>query len=99
MSTLQQFALYNLSPALVGGTLAWAAVGAGVHLLGVRNGKLRFCLFSAPLVKSTLLLLGAEAIHSPLIATDEPATIVFPAALIDRLSADGLLPRLGRRRH
>ncbi len=186
MSTLQQFALYNLSLALVGGTLAWAVVGTGVYLLGVRHGKLRFCVFAAPLLKSTLLLLGiglvlpwprevfaawheqalgpsqvlpffllftgsvivvqslltsrsrrgalaaatpaetasprltgaldrvmlqleerreillercgcepgvkrprllvsTEDIHSPLIATDEPATIVFPEALIDRL--------------
>ena len=58
MSALEQFGLYNLLPALVGGALAWAVVGAGVYALGVRHGRLRFCLFGAPLVKSTLLLLG-----------------------------------------
>ena len=39
MSTLQQFALYNLSPALVGGTLAWAVVGTGVYLCRLRAGS------------------------------------------------------------
>jgi len=58
MSALEQFGLYNLLPALVGGALVWAVVGAGVYALSVHHGKLRFCLFSAPLIKSTLLLLG-----------------------------------------
>ena len=58
MTALQQFAANNLLPALVGGVIAWASIGSAVHLLGVRNGKLRLCLLSAPLLKSTLLLLG-----------------------------------------
>lgn len=58
MDTLVQFGLYNLLPALVGGVLVWAVVTAGVYTLEIRHGKLRLCLFSAPLIKSTLLLLG-----------------------------------------
>lgn len=58
MSALQQFVLNNLLPALVAGALAWATVWAGIHVLRVRHGKLRLCLFTAPLLKSTLVLLG-----------------------------------------
>ena len=58
MNAIQQFALYNLLPALVGGAIAWAAIGSAIYLLGVRHGKLRLCLLSVPLLKSTLLLLG-----------------------------------------
>ena len=58
MNAIQQYALYNLLPALVGGAIAWAAIGSAIYLLGVRHGKLRLCLLSVPLLKSTLLLLG-----------------------------------------
>lgn len=58
MSTLQQFLLYNLLPALVAGTVTWAAIWAGIELLRIRQGKLRLCLLAAPLIKSTLVLLG-----------------------------------------
>lgn len=58
MSAPAQFAVYNLVPALVGGVVVWAVVAVGVRAFGVRHGKLRLCLFSTPLIKSTLLLLG-----------------------------------------
>ncbi len=58
MSGLSQFVAYNLAPAIIGGTLAWILVAVGVYALRIRRGKLRLCLFSAPLLKSTLLLLG-----------------------------------------
>ena len=58
MNTVEQFVLYNLLPALVTGAVAWAMIWAGIQLLGVRDGKLRLCLLTAPLVKSTLVLLG-----------------------------------------
>jgi len=58
MSTPAQFVLYNLLPAIFGGLLVWALVAVGVYALAIRHGKLRLCLYSAPLIKSTLLLLG-----------------------------------------
>ncbi len=58
MSVLAQFALNNLLPALLAGSLAWAFVHAAVRVLGIRHGRLRLCLYAAPLLKSTLVLLG-----------------------------------------
>jgi len=71
MDALAQFGLYNLLPAIVGGVLVWGLVAGGVYALGVRHGKLRLCLFSAPLVKSTLLLLGVGLVLPwPRVATE-----------------------------
>lgn len=58
MSALAQFGRYNLLPAIAGGVLVWMLVAVGAYALGIRHGKLRLCLFAAPLIKSTLLLLG-----------------------------------------
>ncbi len=95
MNALVQFGLYNLLPALVGGVMVWALVAGGVYALGVRNGKLRLCLFSAPLIKSTLLLLGiglvlpwpreaAEAVHGQALEPSQvlPFFMLFTGAAI-----------------
>ena len=58
MSPATRFLLYNLLPAMVAGAFVWALVHAGVHLLRIRHGKLRLCLYMAPLIKSTLVLVG-----------------------------------------
>ncbi|HJO05701.1 MAG TPA: M56 family metallopeptidase [Acidobacteriota bacterium] len=58
MTGVTRFLLYNMLPALVAGGVAWALVHAGVRLLGIRHGKLRLCLYMAPLVKSTLVMAG-----------------------------------------
>lgn len=58
MSTALDFLRFNLLPGFAIGALMWAVVALGVWLLGVRQGKLRLCLFAAPLVKSTLVILG-----------------------------------------
>jgi len=58
MATAFDFLRFNLFPGVAAGVLMWAVVILGVWLLGVRQGKLRLCLFAAPLVKSTLVILG-----------------------------------------
>lgn len=58
MNAASQFLLNNLLPAIVAGCLAWAFVHLAVYLFGIRHGKLRLCLYLAPLLKSTLVLLG-----------------------------------------
>jgi len=58
MSVAFDFVRFNLLPGIAAGALMWAVVALGVWLLGVRQGKLRLCLFAAPLVKSTLVILG-----------------------------------------
>jgi len=58
MGTALDFVRFNLLPGIAVGVLMWAVVSAGVWLLGVRQGKLRLCLFAAPLAKSTLVILG-----------------------------------------
>lgn len=58
MSALYRFGFYNVLPALAGGVIVWLFVGGAVRLLRIRQGTLRLCLFAAPLVKSTLLLIG-----------------------------------------
>ncbi len=62
MSVMTRFLLHNLLPALVAGAVAWSAIQAGIHLLGIHRGKLRLCLLFAPLLKSTLVLLGAAVV-------------------------------------
>lgn len=58
MSTVLDFVRFNLLPGVAAGMAMWAVVTAGVWLSGLRQGKLRLCLFAAPLVKSTLVILG-----------------------------------------
>lgn len=58
MSPVARFLLYNLLPAMAAGIFAWALVHAGIQLLRIRHGKLRLCLYMAPLIKSTLVLTG-----------------------------------------
>lgn len=55
---LVRFLGNNLLPALMAGAVAWLAVAVGVRLLDIRHGRLRLCLFLAPPIKSTLVLLG-----------------------------------------
>ncbi len=95
MDTLIRFGLYNLLPAIVGGVLVWAVVAVGVYALRIRHGKLRLCLFSAPLIKSTRLLLGiglvlpwprdaAWALHERALAPSQvlPFFMLFTGAAI-----------------
>jgi len=102
MNALAQFGLYNLLPAVAGGVLVWMVVAVGVYALGIRHGKLRLCLFSAPLVKSTLLLLGiglvlpwprsvADAWHAQALAPSRvlPFFMLFTGAAIMLQSAVG----------
>ncbi len=58
MSVASQFLLNNVLPALVAGSLTWAFVHLAVHVFRIQHGKLRLCLYLAPLLKSTLVLLG-----------------------------------------
>ena len=58
MNIAFDFVRFNLLPGIAAGALMWGVVTLGVWLLGVRHGKLRLCLFVAPLVKSTLVILG-----------------------------------------
>jgi hypothetical protein len=58
MSVALDFVRFNLLPGIAAGALMWAVVSLGVWLLRVRQGKLRLCLFAAPLAKSTLVILG-----------------------------------------
>lgn len=55
---IERFLTGNLLPALVAGVVAWGMVSLGVRLFGIRHGRLRLCLFLAPPIKSTLVLLG-----------------------------------------
>ena len=58
IAVVTQFLLYNLLPAFAAGLIAWLLIYAGVQLFRIRHGKLRLCLLVAPLVKSTLVMLG-----------------------------------------
>lgn len=95
MDALAQFGAYNLLPAIVGGVMVWVLVAVGVYALGIRHGKLRLCLFSAPLIKSTLLLIGiglvvpwprqtAVALHGQALAPSQvlPFFMLFTGAAI-----------------
>ena len=62
MSVLGQFLMNNLLPALVAGSLAWALVHVAVNVFDIRHGKLRMCLYMAPLINSTLVLLGLTTV-------------------------------------
>ena len=89
MGTAQQFVLYNLLPALVAGAVVWAAIWGGIHLLRIRQGKLRLCLLAAALIKSTLVLLGIglvlpwpREVFGTWYANAVPTTTVLPFFLI-----------------
>ena len=58
MTAAGQFVLYNLLPSLVAGVLAWLVIYAAIAVLRIEYAPLRLCLLYAPLVKSTLILLG-----------------------------------------
>lgn len=62
MNLVTQFVLHNLLPALVAGSLVWAFVHAAVTVFRIRHGKLRLCLYLAPAVKSTLVLLAVQPV-------------------------------------
>jgi len=62
MNVLSRFVLHNLLPALLAGGIAWLAVQAGLQLFRIRQGKYRICLLFAPLLKSTLVLLGLQQV-------------------------------------
>lgn len=85
MNLLAQFALHNLLPAMVAGAVSWLAIYAGIEVLGIRHGKLRLCLLTAPLIKSTLVLLG---MHQVLPWPDE----IFGAWHAQALPSSTVLP-------
>ncbi len=99
MSVVGQFLLNNLLPALVAGSLAWAFVHLAVHLLGIRHGKLRLCPYLAPLLKSTLVLLGLglvlawpRELFSEWAARAVPSATVVPIFLL--LTGVALIARM-----
>ncbi len=59
MTLLGQFFLYNLLPALAVGLLAWLVLMAALDLLKIEYGNYRLPLLYVPLIKSSVVLLGA----------------------------------------
>ena len=64
MSLVQQFVFYNLLPAVAAGLLVWLFVLLVIRIFHIDQGALRLTLLYAPLVKSTLILLGFGLIMS-----------------------------------
>lgn len=98
MSVVGQFLLNNLLPALLAGSMAWALVHLAVNALAIRHGKLRLCLYMAPLLKSTLVLLGLATVlawprdvFGPWAARAVEPEIVLPWFVL--LTGAGLLAR------
>ncbi len=58
MTLLLQFLMHNVLPSLVAGLLVWLAVRAAIAAFQIEHGTLRLCLLSAPVLKSTLVLVG-----------------------------------------
>lgn len=58
MSLLLQFLLYNVLPSVVTGLLVLGIVVIGIRVFGIRHGSLRACLLTAPIIKSSLVLVG-----------------------------------------
>ena len=58
MTDAMRFVLFNLLPSLVAGLGVLALVLVGIRIFRIRHGTLRACLLIAPIVKSTLVLVG-----------------------------------------
>ena len=58
MGIFQQFAIYNLLPAIVAGLLIWFFVVIALNVLKIEYGWFRISLMYAPVIKSILVLLG-----------------------------------------
>lgn len=61
---IPQFLLYNLAASVASGLLVLGVVLAGIRVFRIRHGALRSCLMTAPLIKSTLVLLGLTLLVS-----------------------------------
>ena len=62
IAAIGDFLRFNLGAGLLAGALAWLLVYAGIRVLRIQDGKLRLCLYSAPLIKSTLVILGIDVV-------------------------------------
>ena len=62
MTGVIQFVQFNLLPALAAGAAVWLLVIVGLRLFGITQPIYRLCLMTAPLIKSTLVLVGVHAL-------------------------------------
>lgn len=62
MTGVRQFVLFNLLPALGVGVAVSLVVLLGLRVLGITRPAYRLCLLTAPLIKSTLVLVGVQAV-------------------------------------
>lgn len=84
MSTLEQFALYNLLASVAAGLVSWFIILAALSALGIRSLFTRLCFLILPLVKSTLVLAGLSAIlpwPQPFFADLHARAVPFKALL------------------